>query len=173
MNLSINKVYVKDSDEYAKLKLQVWKTCYKDILPDTYLNNISIQKKGDKYRKDMQDSNSSTEYFFIDLYCNHIGVLRLNYYKDLMQEKGMCIMDLYLLQQYQSKGYGGVIWGFIKKQAIIHNCRFITAWILEKNQVAKALVQKIGFNQSTHIKIHEETKAYLVEYNYDLYPDDI
>lgn len=168
MKITIEKICEKEAYEYAELKIQIWKTCYEHILPETYLNEISISKKALKYQNEMKN-DSWISYYFVIVSDKPVGVLRLECYQGSAKENCICIKDLYLLQQYQNKGYGGSIFKFIVKQANINKCRYITAWILEKNEVASALALKIGFKKTSHIATHDKTRVILSEYCLDLY----
>ncbi len=162
------KIAEKDTYRYAELKVQIWNTCYNHILPEEYLNTISISQKAAKYQREMQ-INPFSAYYFIIISDTPIGVLRLNYYQCLTKDNCVCIKDLYLLPHYQNKGYGGAIFNFIKKEATNNNCRFITAWIFEQNQIVRKLVSKLGFKLTSQIQIHKKTNTQLLEYCYNLY----
>lgn len=168
MKIKIEKITEKEAYSFAKIKIEIWKTCYNQILPEKYLSSISISQKAEKYQKEIQN-DPLTSYYFIIVSDTPVGILRLNYYKNLSQEMCVCIKDLYFLQSYQRKGYGGFALDFIIEQATENHCHYITAWIIEQNQAAKLVVSKLGFRQTTQTQIHDKTGVILYEYQYDLY----
>ena len=168
MKIKIVKVNEEEAYKYAELKIQIWNTCYNKILPKEYLDNISVCQKAKKYQNEII-YDSSVVYYFILASTTPIGVLRLNFFKNTVLENGICINDLYLLKEYQNKGYGGIIFNFILKEALKNNCRFITAWIIEKNMIVRNIIEKLGFKQTSHKQIHYKTMITLLEYCYDLY----
>lgn len=163
MKLEIVKISTKETFQYAELKIQIWKDCYKHILPNTYLNNVSAEHKSSKYKNELL-TDSTVAYYFIKMSSTPIGVLRLKYYETPAKQKCVCIKDLYFHPQYQNKGYGGIVFDFIKNEAIKNNCQFITAYIFEKNQPTRAIVAKLGFKETTNKYIHDKTMAMAIEY---------
>ncbi len=163
MKLTILKIDKEEIFQYAELKIQIWRDCYKHILPNIYLNNISVEHKASKYKNELL-TDFSVAYYFINLSSTPIGVLRLKYYENSAAVKCVCIKDLYFQPQYQNKGYGGIAFEFIKKEALKNNCHFITAYILEKNQSVRTLIAKLGFKETTNKYIHDKTMAISIEY---------
>ena len=168
MKLVITKVNKEEIFQYAELKIRIWNDCYKHILPDIYLNNISVEDKASKYKNELLE-DSTIAYYFIIVSDVPIGVLRLKYYENLAKEKYVCIKDLYFLQQYQNKGYGGAVYKFIKEEALKNNCHFISAYIIEKNEYARTLIKKLGFKETTNREVHDKTMTISIEYCLDLY----
>lgn len=168
MNITITEINKEETDKYAELKIQIWKECYQHILPDTYLNNISVNHKALKYKKELL-TDPQMIYYFIIVSNAPVGVLRLKYYENASKQKCVCIKDLYFLSKYQNRGYGGWVFEFIRKEAFKNKCRFITAYILEKNQVARILITKLGFKETTNKYIHHKTMTTAIEYSFDLH----
>lgn len=167
LKVRLKKIYEDEAYMYAVLKMSIWKTCYNDILPKTYINNISVHEKALKYQQEMKN-DSFISYYFIVLSDTPIGVLRLKYFHNSAKENCLCIKDLYLLPNYQNKGYGAIVFSYIKKQAREKNCIYITAWIIEKNQSAINLGRKAGFKRTSSTQIHKKSGAILNEYYYKL-----
>lgn len=167
LKVRLKNVYEDEAYMYATLKMSIWKTCYNDILSKTYINNISVHEKALKYQQEMIN-DSSISYYFIVLSDTPIGVLRLKDFHNSSMEHCLCIKDLYLLPNYQNRGYGAIVFSYIKKQAREKNCIYITAWIIEKNQSAINLGQKVGFKRTSSTQIHKKTDTILNEYYYKL-----
>ncbi len=168
MNLNITKINEVEAYKYAKLKIQIWNSCYKQLLPDKYLNNISVEHKATKYKNEIL-TDPAVAYYFITVSGSPIGVLRLKYYDNIAKEKCVCIKDLYILPQYQYKGYGGMAYEFIKKEAIKNNCHFITAYIIETNHNVRIQIKKLGFKETLNKQVHDKTMTISIEYCLDLH----
>ncbi|MBP3503328.1 MAG: GNAT family N-acetyltransferase [Clostridia bacterium] len=168
MKITIAEINKEETLKYAELKIQIWKDCYQHILPDTYLDNISVEHKALKYKKELL-TDPEVAYYFIIVSNIPIGILRLKYYENSVKEKCVCIKDLYFLSPYQNKGYGGWVFEFIKKEAFKNKCHFITAYVLEKNQSARTLVAKLGFKETTNKHIHHKTMTTAIEYSFALH----
>jgi len=168
LKLTITKINYEEAFQYAELKIQIWNDCYKHMLPDTYLNNISVNQKATKYKHELL-TDPTVAYYFIILLGAPIGVLKLQYYKNPANERCVCIKDLYLLPQHQNKGYGGIVFAFIKEEAVKNNCHFITAYVIEKNKSVSIQIKKLGFRETTNKQVHDKTMTIAIEYCLDLY----
>lgn len=168
MKITIVEVDKEETFKYAELKVKIWKDCYKNILPDIYLNNISVEHKALKYKEELL-IDSEVAYYFIIVSNVPVGVLRLKYYENSVKEKCVCIKDFYILPQYQNKGYGGWAFEFIKKEALKNECHFITAYVLEKNQSVRTIISKLGFRETTNKHTHRKTMTIAIEYILNLY----
>lgn len=166
--VEIVRISTQEAYIYAKLKIQIWNMCYNNILPKDYLKNISIQKKAIKYQNEIQNDLSAS-YYFVLVSKNPIGILRLRLYQNATQVNCMSIEDLYLKDEYQNKGYGGIIFQYIIKQAMKNNCQFITAWIIEQNLKARMLALKTGFKETGNNKTHDKTMINLIQYSYAVF----
>lgn len=163
MNLIIEKASKSDASILADLKINIWKTVYKDILPDDYLNRLSREKKKVKYQKELLEE-SDIDIYLLKYQQNIIGTLRIKYYQD--EKDGFCagVEDLYILPQYHMKGFGGQVMKFTVNQATANYCKFLTAWILESNQSVRKMAIKYGFIETNKVRIHTDTDAKLIQY---------
>lgn len=167
MKVLIEKASKEDASVLAELKINIWKVVYKDILPKQYLSNLSKEKKTQKYLKELED-DSFIDIFFIKTDPNNIiGTLRIKYYYNF-DKKYASIEDLYLLPSYHVKGFGGVTLKFAVDEARLHNCNFLTAWIVENNKTARKLAVKYGFFETNSFRLHTDTGSRLIQYVFEL-----
>ena len=167
MKILIEKASKEDAYVLAELKINIWKDVYKNILPEQYLNNLSIEKKTQKYLKELQD-DSSINIFFIKTNPNNIiGTLRIRYYYNF-NKKYACIEDLYLVSSYHAKGFGGAAFKFAVDKAKSQHCNFLTAWIVENNKSARKLATKYGFLETNSVRLHTDTGSKLIQYVFEL-----
>lgn len=45
--MHIRKVTLQDAEDIARVHVDSWKTTYKDIIPDEFLNNLSYTQRND------------------------------------------------------------------------------------------------------------------------------
>lgn len=168
MKIRIEKISNDDAFLYAEIKMRIWKICYDQILPKTYLDNLSITQKARIYQEELKN-DPLVSFYFIMVSDIPADILKLRYHQNPAQDSYVCIEDLYFLQKYQCKGYGGYVLNFVMKKAKEHHCHFITAWIVEHNQAAEGIVSKLDFTRTSRIQIHDKTGVISHEYRYDLY----
>lgn len=163
MNFVIEKASINDASFLAELKINIWKKVYKNILPDSYLDNLSKEERKIKYQKELSNE-SEIEIYLLKYQQNTIGTLRIKYYQDEKNCSCASIEDLYILPQYHMKGFGGRVMKFTVNQAIANHCKFLTAWILESNQSVRKMAIKYGFIEMNKARIHIDTNAKLIQY---------
>lgn len=167
MKITIEKASIKDAYTLADLKISIWQTVYKNILPDEYLDNLSVEERENKYHKELSNDHC-TDIYLLKSSQNIIGTLKIKYYTD---EKNNCcasIEDLYILPQYHTKGFGGYALKYTVNEAMIHDCRFLTAWIIESNTTVRNMAIKYGFIETNNIRIHAKTGIELIKYSLSL-----
>lgn len=167
MKILIEKVSKEDAYILAELKINIWKDVYKNILPEQYLNNLSIEKKAQKYLMELQDDVSINIFLIKTNPNNIIGTLRIRYYYNL-NKKCASIEDLYLISAYHAKGFGVAAFKFAVDKAKSQHCNFLTAWIVENNTAARKLATKYGFLETNLIRLHTATGSRLIQYIFEL-----
>jgi GNAT superfamily N-acetyltransferase len=167
MKILVEKATKEDASVLAELKINIWKDVYKNILPDQYLDNLSKEKKTQKYLKELEE-DSFINIFFIKTNPNSIiGTLKIKYYYSF-NKKYASIEDLYLIPSYHVKGFGGAVLKFAVDEARSQNCNFLTAWIVENNKIARKLAVKYGFFETNSVRLHVDTGSKLIQYVFGL-----
>lgn len=167
MKILIEKASKEDASVLAELKINIWKEVYKNILPEQYLDNLSKEKKTQKYLKELEDDSFINIFLIKTNASSIIGTLRIKYYYN-SNKKYASIEDLYLIPSYHVKGYGGAALKFAVDEARSQHCNFLTAWIVENNKTARKLATKYGSFETNSVRIHTDTGSKLIQYVFNL-----
>lgn len=145
MSFIIKPASENDAIAWTTTRVLSWKTAYKGIIPDDYLDNISIEEKAQKFEKNIVQNNDF-EYLAAWLDDKMIGILVVGPCRDLDINTGETgeICGIYLHPDYFGKGYG---YKLINHGISILRTRFkfITLWVLEENMRARSFYEKAGF----------------------------
>lgn len=139
----IRKVNPGDSrEEISNVYEQSWKTAYKDIIPQDYLDSIpkgqwcSSLDNPDRYNLVMLDGD---KIIGTSSYCKS----RFESYKDWGE-----IISIYFLPEYMGKGYGKHLLEQAVQELKAMGFKQIFLWVLEDNHRARHFYEKCGFKNS-------------------------
>ncbi|HAN20237.1 MAG: hypothetical protein A2Y15_05125 [Clostridiales bacterium GWF2_36_10] len=144
MNLNIRKAEYGDAEKIAYVHTMSWKVAYAGIIPDEYLNNLSVDDRAEKFRLYF-DKNENTFYFLTELDEKTIGFIVLQECRDKDLKGAGEICAMYLLPEYFNKGYGSHMMRFSVNFLANKGYKTIALWVLEENARARKFYQKCGF----------------------------
>ena len=171
----IKDAIVSDAKQLAKIKVDTWKTTYKGIIPDKFLNELSYEKEEERFKKFLKNPGSNK---FIIVYENEktseiisymwFGVPKEDEDNNYDQE----IYALYVLKDYQKGGIGREMINFAIERLKKTGNTSLILWTLKKNLNARSFYQKIGF-RLTKEKIKNIGGRDIDECGYELNPKQI
>lgn len=141
-------VIMKVDESLAEIVGQVhataWQQAYKNVFSDDYILQDSLEKRKaeciDSLRK------NKAEYYLLADKTIPVGIVKLS-----LDTKGICeIESIYLLEEFQHRGYGTAAMDYIKNQ---FPDRTILLWVLKENHSA------IEFYKKNHFVFTGETRT--------------
>jgi RimJ/RimL family protein N-acetyltransferase len=143
MDITIRKAMINETYEFASCKIEAWQSAYKGIIPDEYLNSMSVEQHAERYKEWMKDQN--TEYYFV--ICNNetAGILVLSKCDNEDKPNAGDIIAIYLLKPYWNKGHGRTMMNFAMDRLKQLGYDEVVIWSLEDNIRAKQFYEKFGF----------------------------
>ena len=143
MEFSIRKAVINEAHDFALCKIRAWQSAYRGIIPDEYLNNMSVEKYAELYKKWMENPNA--EYYFAMCNDEIAGILVLSKCDNDDKQNAGDITAIYLLEPYWNKGYGRIMMNYAINRLKSLLYEEITIWSLEKNARAHEFFEKFGF----------------------------
>lgn len=103
--MHIRTVNLDDAQGIAKVHVDSWRTTYKGIIPDDFLNNLSYEQRTQLWKKNIARED---DYIFIaeNSEGEIIGFADAWKREDNLTEKSGDLTSIYLLEKYQGKGIG-------------------------------------------------------------------
>lgn len=131
-----------DIDAVCGIYAASWKSAYRGIIPQEFLDNIDKEK----WREGIQSSElislvmlNGAEMIGTASYCA----------SRFMSLKGFGeIVSLYLLSDYWGSGYGGQLLQAAVDGLAELGYTYVFLWVLEENMRARAFYEKFGFQNS-------------------------
>ena len=141
--IKIRNVKKEDLRAVAEISVNGWKTAYKGIIDDDFLNNLSIEEK---YKKRLNDY---TENGFIVAELNNeiVGFCRYrsgNYYKETHPNIDCEISALYVKPEYKRKSIGRKLVNSVIDEFRENGYSKMILWCLKDNYPSRAFYEKMG-----------------------------
>ena len=146
-NFEIKKVTIKDIDQLQKIGRQTFEETFSES--NTEENLKTYLDKGfstEKMTAELHDKNSV--FYFVTRDNNVIGYLKLNFgasQTELKDQKALEIERIYVLNQFQGKKVGQMLYDKAIEVARKKNMDYIWLGVWEKNQKAISFYKKNGF----------------------------
>ena len=141
MTIELVRANINDTRVLAAIHITAWKEAYKNIIPKSYLDTLSIDSREQNFRNDMLTKNN-LEFYIVKDSLNDIGIVILTTDND--KHTGQ-ITALYLLEHYHHKGIGSIVMNYIKTRFINENYYEIRLWVLKDNTKAILFYKKNNF----------------------------
>ncbi|MGE8001361.1 N-acetyltransferase family protein [Lysinibacillus sp. NPDC093190] len=103
--MKIRKANIEDAIGIGKVHVDSWRTTYKGILPDDFLNNLSYEQRTELWKKNISDA---TNYVLVaeNEQNEIIGFATGGTRKTNSIPNATDLTSIYLLEEYQGKGIG-------------------------------------------------------------------
>ncbi|MGN7409411.1 N-acetyltransferase family protein [Sporosarcina sp. SAFN-010] len=103
--MQIRTANLDDAQGIAKVHVDSWRTTYKGIIPDDFLNNLSYEQRTQLWKKNIERED---DYVFIaeNSEGEIIGFADAWKREDNLTEKSGDLTSIYLLEKYQGNGIG-------------------------------------------------------------------
>ncbi|MFJ8099634.1 GNAT family N-acetyltransferase [Lysinibacillus sp. NPDC096212] len=103
--MKIRKANIKDAQGIGKVHVDSWRTTYKGILPDDFLNNLSYEQRTELWKRNISDA---TNYVLVaeNEQGEIIGFATGGTRKTNSVPNATDLTSIYLLEEYQGMGIG-------------------------------------------------------------------
>ena len=149
-----------DFDAIGNIYAQSWKSAYRGIVPQSYLDSLSGEQWADKFRTRKHDS------FIILEGGKYIGTSSICAARDEIMAGYGEIISIYLLPEYFGQGYAEPLLNCAVNALWEKGYENIYLWTLEKNIRAQRFYEKNGFYKNGDTSAIEIAGKELTEIRY-------
>lgn len=163
--MSIRLARTSDAYAIATVHVHSWQYAYKGILSDEGLKTLSIVEKEAYWKKALRKSHT------LLVYEEENTVIGFIYFspsldKDKNPTKIGEIIALYLLPNFQGRGFGKELITHVLHLFEERGLREVVLWVLAKNRQGRDFYEKIGFVADGHEKFSHRRGTKLKEIRY-------
>lgn len=138
----IRKAKTEDKEAIAGIYVNSWKFAYMGIVPQDYLDSLSIEKYLDRFKERPQ-----LDEFLLELNGQVIGLAKIIDCRDMDKEVCSEIQTIYLLPEFIGQGYGNILLKWLLEHAYSVGYKNIIVWVLTENIRARKAYERVGFQK--------------------------
>lgn len=142
-NIIIRNIEEKDIPSIIDIQINGWKTAYKGIIDDSFLNSMNKEKKIKQRRKDYKKDG----YIIAEIDKEIVGFCRYidnNTYTPNMSEIDCEIVALYVKPNFKYNGIGTKLFEFVIDEFKRKNKTKMIIWCLKYNEPSIKFYKKMG-----------------------------
>lgn len=139
------KARIEDAAILSSIGVLSWQAAYRGIIPDTYLDSLSVEKKEVQVAKSL--TIPENHFALAEIDNQGVGVIcfRPYYNKDKKEQGSWEIQALYILPQYWRNGIGQSLIKYAIRYMISISVSSYGLWVLFENHRARKFYESMGF----------------------------
>lgn len=127
----------------ARVQIDVWRTTYKGILPDSYLTSLDCEKKARRWQQILEPNESDFAFVAENKDGQIVGFASAGRNQDSDRDFAGELYTIYLLENYQRYGIGKLLVSAVAKRFIEQEIFSMLLWVLAENQF-RAFYESLG-----------------------------
>lgn len=133
--MRIRSAIESDAVQIAEVHVSSWRTTYKGIVPDSYLDNLSVAKRTLLWEKQLDEGNEGSRIFVAENEAGQIvGFVSGGRNRLESMPFDSEIYAIYLLEDYQRQGIGELLMSSIASFLTDQGFKSTYLWALEDNR---------------------------------------
>ena len=148
--MEIEIAFPKDAYAVGEVHSNAWKSAYRGIFPDEYIEQDSPVKRRNEFLESIQSDQCT--YLVIKDSDKIVGIVKLDKCTTAIE-----IESIYILEEYRGKSLGKKAIDHIKSTWPDKN---IFLWVLEANNAARRFYEKNGFMLTNDVRMIQRGSAF-------------
>jgi ribosomal protein S18 acetylase RimI-like enzyme len=165
-HINIRLAVKDDAKGIAKVHVETWQYAYINQIPDTYLNNLSIEGKTNAWKKNLESSYSKTKTFIAEISNQIVGFASAGPGRDDDLDNVGEILAIYVDKNYMNKGIGTSLQNACFEYLKSLNYKKATLWVLLTNNNSRRWYEYKGWKIEGKTKIDKRDTFTLDEIRY-------
>ena len=162
----LRQAITSDAAGIAKVRVIAWQSTYSGLIPDSFLDNLSIEQSTVNWTKRLQNSDQNANTFVAEIDGVIVGYIGVGVSRDLDASELGELYTIYVDPGFQGKGVGSeLIWEGIQflKSLYFHRA---TLWVFDRNARAIEYYEAHGWNPTGKSKSDQLGDFELLEIQY-------
>jgi ribosomal protein S18 acetylase RimI-like enzyme len=153
--LNIRRAQVADAPTLAQIHVDAWQAAYRGIVPDSFLQKFTYQKREAAFRQALADNLEET--YLVEDEHVALGILTIGACRDddLDVNSTGEIWGIYLAPAHWRRGIGTWLVHEAERMLQARGYRDVVLWVLEDNTEARYFYEVMGFRVDGAFKLVE------------------
>ena len=145
MDVTLRRATPADAPALAEIHVAAWHEAYRGIVPDSYLEQFTVEGRTRRFREFLADPSAET--YVAERDSRIVGFLTLGGCRDRDVERSSSgeIWGIYVLPEFWRRGVGRFLCEQAQNLLASRGCTSATLWVLEANLAARRFYQDMGF----------------------------
>lgn len=143
--MSVRPATPADAMDIAYIHVDTWQTAYRGMIPDSYLDNLSLAQRGNWWVSVLTDPNNHTFlYVAEDDQGQPVGFVEGGPQRDKNVPIDGELYALYVLQSHQGHGHGRDLFLATVRELHKQNINNMILWVLKDNTPSRRFYEAMG-----------------------------
>lgn len=143
--MNIRRATANDAPMLAKVHVDSWQVAYRGIVPDSFLERFTYQRREEAFRQALTANLEET--YLVEDNDHAIGILTIGASRDADLDVNCTgeIWGIYIAPDYWRRGIGTTL--VYEAERILQSRGFnqVILWVLEENMDARRFYERMGF----------------------------
>ena len=166
--VSIRDAEANDAADIATIRVYTWQYAYKGLLPDRFLNNLSIEEHTAKWEDRLANPQPQTEVLVAAIEGKVIGYCWVGTSDDDASERTGQVYAIYVDADYMGRGAGSVLLEESIKRFRRNGWEQATLWVLTNNLQARGFYERRGWVSDGKVETRRRDGANLHGMRYSI-----
>ena len=162
--LRVRRASAEDAIGLATVRVRTWQSAYRGIVPDTYLDSMSLEANVTQARGWFEKASPATHWVCVDN--GHVVGWACTLPQARDPDVGDSTAELvacYALDRVWGRGVGFKMWHEARKQLVVDGAKRVVLWVLADNERAIRFYERQGFRADGAKKTETLAGSELVE----------
>jgi ribosomal protein S18 acetylase RimI-like enzyme len=142
--MNIKRAVEADAPNVAQVHVQAWQAAYRGVVPDAYLDSVSIEKREVVWRESIK--RGIPELWVADIHLGIVGWVAFGPSRDSDAEAGAGELEaIYVAPEHWATGIGRALWLVARRRLMELGFSSATLWVLADNARAIRFYRAAGF----------------------------
>lgn len=133
-----------DAEGVAIVRIDSWRTTYRGIIPDSYLDAMDVEESMALWRRVLTAASRTTSVFVAELDGEIVGFAAGKMLDEERFGLNAELAALYLQPRIQRVGIGHSLVRLVVAAHLAQGAHGLIAWVLSRNKIARQFYEKMG-----------------------------
>lgn len=142
--VEIRRAQIDDAGGIGRVRAESWRTAYRGIVPDEYLDSIDVSEWAERQRRIMDHQQADLVSLVAEVDKSIVGIAAAGPNRDANTPYSAELYIIYLLPVYWRHGIGSMLVGATARLLVHQGFHSMILWVLAENWPARRFYEALG-----------------------------